>query len=202
MANYKVNSKSKTVSVSGELTEIERNIIAAYITSGYTVKEKRVATAARISNNDILKYFESLGKEAGTTAKTAYENKKKEKKDGKEIGFLGAAKWFKENYYVAYDRLMEEKENNKEKSLERRKKAAEAAKKIYVELAAAAAVAEAEKAVDLEAKKAAKEAAGKYAKETNDIYKAAEAAVKAAKAAAEEVAKAAAEKAKKELEEE
>lgn len=201
MANYKVNSKSKTVSVSGELTEIERNIIAAYITSGYTVKEKRVATAARISNNDILDYFKSLG-EAGTEAKTAYENKKKEKKDGKEIGFLGAAKWFKENYYVAYDRLMEEKENNKEKSLERRKKAAEAAKKIYVELAAAAAVAEAEKAVDLEAKKAAKETAEKYAKETNDIYKAAEAAVKAAKAAAEEVAKAAAEKAKKELEEE
>lgn len=199
MANYKVNSKSKTVSVSGELTEIERNIIAAYITSGYTIKEKRVATAARISNKDILDYFKKIDDKA---AATAYDEKKHEKKDGKEIGFLGAAKWFKENYYVAYDKMMEEKENNKGKSLERRKKAAEAAEAVYVELAAAAAVAEAAEAADLEDKKAAKAAAEKYAKETKDVYKAAEAAKKAADEAAKKVADEAAAKAKADLEKE
>ena len=41
MANYKVNEKSKTISVSGNLTDIERSIISTYISNGYKVKEKK-----------------------------------------------------------------------------------------------------------------------------------------------------------------
>lgn len=172
MANYKVNSKSKTVSVSGDLTEIERSIIAAYITSGYVVKEKRVSTAARVSNKDILKYFEDLNDKK---AAEVYEAKKHEKKDDKEIGFLGAAKWFKENYYNAYDEMMAAKENDKVKTAERRTKAAKAAADAYKEAKAAADKAEKNNAPELAIKKAAADAAEKYAEITKTVAEAVEA---------------------------
>ena len=166
MANYKVNSKSKTVSVSGDLTEIERSIIAAYITSGYVVKEKRVSTAARVSNEDILKYFESINdKEAAGK----YEAKKDEKINGKKIGFLGAAKWFKENYYNAYDEIMAVKEDAENKTAARRTKAAEAAKEAFKDATAARVKAEKNKAPELEIKKAAEKAAESYAKITATV---------------------------------
>ena len=54
MANYKVNEKSKTISVSGALTEIERGIISTYILNGYKVKEKREATAPELATRILL----------------------------------------------------------------------------------------------------------------------------------------------------
>ena len=54
MANYKINEKSKTISVSAELTSVEASIISAYIKNGYTVKEKRASSAARVGDEDIL----------------------------------------------------------------------------------------------------------------------------------------------------
>lgn len=135
MANYKIN-KGKSISVLGELTAIEKDILAAYIKSGYVIKEKRSSSAARISNDDIVGYFQSKMEAAAEDQEqikkindelAAYQAKKKEKRDGKDIGFLGASKWFKESYYEAYDKIMCGKERDFNKSYNRQKKAAKAA---------------------------------------------------------------------------
>ena len=147
MANYKVNEKSKTISVSGTLTEIERTIVSTYITSGYKIKEKRKSTAATVGDDDIIKYFKSQKDDEGNMTAEAeklykeYEAKKDEKmkdKNGKErkSGFLIALKWLKEEHYEIYDVLMEKAEKNPKKTEARRKakadkeaKAAEEAEK-------------------------------------------------------------------------
>lgn len=104
MANYKINEKSKTISVSAELTKIEESIISTYIKNGYSVREKRASSAARVGDEDILAYFDEKKDEAG---KKAYEEQKAKKikdKNGKQrkAGFLVALKWFKDNYEDAY----------------------------------------------------------------------------------------------------
>ena len=76
MANYKINEKSKTISVSAELTKIEESIISTYIKNGYTVKEKRASSAARVGDEDILAYFDEKKDEAG---KAKYEAEKEKK---------------------------------------------------------------------------------------------------------------------------
>jgi hypothetical protein len=150
MANYKVNEKSKTISVSGTLTEIERTIVSTYITSGYKIKEKRKSTAATVGDDDIIKYFQSQVDDEGNMTAEAeklykeYEAKKVEKmkdKNGKErkSGFLIALKWLKEEHYEIYDVLMEKAERDPKKTEARRKakkkKDAEAAKKAAEEAA-------------------------------------------------------------------
>ena len=111
MANYKVNEKSKTISVSGALTEIERGIISTYILNGYKVKEKREATAARVSNEDIIAYFDEKKDAEGKKAYEAEKSKKIKDKNGKEraAGFLVALKWFKTNHAEAYKAIADSK---------------------------------------------------------------------------------------------
>lgn len=111
MANYKVNEKSKTISVSGALTEIERGIISTYILNGYKVKEKRVSTAARVGDDDIIAYFDEQKDAEGKKKYEAEKNKKIKDKNGKErkAGYLVALKWFKENYAEAYKEMAKAK---------------------------------------------------------------------------------------------
>ena len=107
MSNFKVNKKSKTISVSGELTDIERGIISTYILNGYEVKEKRAATAARVSDKDIIAYFEENKDNDGKKAYEAQKEKNITDKNGKErkAGYLVALKWFKVNHKDAYEKI-------------------------------------------------------------------------------------------------
>lgn len=111
MANYTINEKSKSISVSRELTATERSIIATYIAVGYKVKEKRNSTAARVNNDDIINYFDSKKDEAGKKEYEEQKNKTIKDKNGKErtAGFLVAMKWFKENHKDAYEKIKEDK---------------------------------------------------------------------------------------------
>lgn len=111
MANYKVNEKSKTISVSGNLTDIERGIISTYISNGYKVKEKKNTGGSRVGDKDILKWFETNNDTAGKEKYEAEKNKQIVDKNGKErkAGYLVALKWFKENYAEAYKELAAEK---------------------------------------------------------------------------------------------
>lgn len=111
MANYKINEKSKTISVSAELTSVEASIISAYIKNGYTVKEKRASSAARVGDEDILAYFDEKKDEAGKKAYQEQKEKKIKDKNGKQrkAGFLVALKWFKDNYADAYKTITEKK---------------------------------------------------------------------------------------------
>ena len=111
MANFKVNEKSKSISVSGALTEIERGIISTYILNGYKVKEKRASDAARVSDKDICAYFDSQKDEEGKAKYEAKKNEKIKDKNGKErkAGYLVALKWFKENYAEAYQQMAQAK---------------------------------------------------------------------------------------------
>ena len=95
MANYKINQKSKSISVSGVLTETEKEILSTYIKSGYVVREKRQTTAATVKD------------EEGKAKYEAEKSKKKIDKNGKErkAGFLVALKWFKDNYAEAYKEI-------------------------------------------------------------------------------------------------
>lgn len=136
MANYKVNPKSKTISVLGELTELEKSIISTYIAAGYKVREKRESSVVRLKDSRVIEYLDKIindekksekEKEVAIDIKTNYENIKKEKmfdKNGKERyrGFLGASKWLKENHYDTYDAVMEKLENNAEITAKRREK--------------------------------------------------------------------------------
>lgn len=111
MANYKINEKSKTISVSAELTKIEESIISTYIKNGYTVKEKRASSAARVGDEDILAYFDEKKDEAGKAKYEAEKEKKIKDKNGKQrkAGFLVALKWFKDNYADAYKAIAAKK---------------------------------------------------------------------------------------------
>lgn len=112
MANYKVNEKSKTISVFGELTPIEKNILATYIESGYRVREKKEA-ANRIKYADIEVYLKNNKKE---DVLKKFDDKQAEQivdKNGnkRKGGYLVALKWFKENYADIYAAIKEAKEN-------------------------------------------------------------------------------------------
>lgn len=111
MANYKINEKSKTVSVSGPLTEIERGILSTYILNGYKIKEKRATSASRIANVDIENYLKEKNDNATLEAYKAQKEKKIVDKNGKTrtAGFLVALKWFKEKHKDAYDEIAKEK---------------------------------------------------------------------------------------------
>ena len=111
MANYKINEKSKTISVSAELTKIEESIISTYIKNGYTVKEKRASSAARVGDDDIIAYFDEQKDEAGKAKYEAEKAKKIKDKNGKQrkAGFLVALKWFKDNYADAYKAIAAKK---------------------------------------------------------------------------------------------
>lgn len=111
MANYTINEKSKSISVSGELTATERSIIATYIAVGYKVKEKRHSTAARVNDDDIINYFDSKKDEEGKKEYEAQKAKKIKDKNGKErtAGFLVAMKWFKESHKEAYETIQKGK---------------------------------------------------------------------------------------------
>ncbi len=109
--NYTVNEKSKTISVSGELTSIERSIVATYIANGYKAREKRHSTAARIADKDIIAYFDSKKDEAGKKDYEAQKDEYIKDKNGnkRKAGFLVAMKWFKENYADAYNEIQKSK---------------------------------------------------------------------------------------------
>ena len=111
MANFKINEKSKTISVSGALTDIERGIISTYILNGYKVKEKRVSTAAAVGNDDIIAYFDGKSDSKGKEAYEAEKNKVITDKNGKKrkAGYLVALKWFKAEYKEAYEEIVNSK---------------------------------------------------------------------------------------------
>ena len=122
MANYKVNEVSKTICVSGELTAIEKNILATYIASGYRVREKK-ETKKRVGYTDIKVYLKNKEKE---DILAAFDKKAKEKivdKNGKERegGYLVALKWFKENHAEEYNEIKEAKNPKKEEKKEENK---------------------------------------------------------------------------------
>ena len=114
MANYKVNEKSKTIAVFGELTAIETAIISTYIKSGYKVREKRKSDK-RINDTDIKEYFDKVEDKEGLKKYEEQKEIKKADKNGKKrkAGFLGASKWFKENYKDAYKEIADSKKTNK-----------------------------------------------------------------------------------------
>ena len=114
MANYKVNEKSKTIAVFGELTAIETAIISTYIKSGYKVREKRKSDK-RLNDEDIKTYFNKVKDEKGLEKYEEQKEIKKADKNGKmrKAGFLGASKWFRENYKEAYEEITESKKTNK-----------------------------------------------------------------------------------------
>lgn len=108
MANYKVNEKSKRITVSGKLTEIEQQIIGVYLSQGFKVSEK---TKKRIVEADIKSY---LSKNDKKDVIEAFDKKKEAKitdKNGKERkgGYLVALKWFKENHSDLYEAVKKSK---------------------------------------------------------------------------------------------
>ena len=107
MANYKINKKSKSISVSGVLTETEKEILSTYIKSGYVVREKRATNAATVKDDDIIAYFDEKKDADGKAKYEAEKEKKKIDKNGKErkAGFRVALKWFKTNYAEAYEAI-------------------------------------------------------------------------------------------------
>ena len=130
MSNYNVNEKSKTISVSGVLTEVERNIISTYIMNGYKVKEKRKPDSSRIEDQDIINFFKNKKDEAGEKKYLEEKEKQitiaKKTKDGKPIkkkaGFLVALKWFRENYKEDYKKMLEDKKEENKKKKESKQK--------------------------------------------------------------------------------
>lgn len=143
---YKVNEKSKTVSVSGKLTAREREMLSIYVMGGYQIKNKRVSNAHRVSDAEILKYFEVKIKETDGEEKANFEkalneykaikNKKVMCADGVERkgGFLKGLKWFKENHENAYKAIKEddffnEDQINEMKEAEKKKREEEEKKK-------------------------------------------------------------------------
>ena len=114
MANYKVNEKSKTISVSGMLTPIENSIISSYINAGYQIKEKRKVDrdpTIKLTDDDIINYFDSKEDKTGKANYLAQKKTKVKDKNGKlrQGGFFKGLKWFKENYPNAYKALLDSK---------------------------------------------------------------------------------------------
>ena len=125
MANFNVNEKSRTISVEGPLTTLEREIIGTYVMGGYKVKEKRISKVIRLQRKDIEDYLKD------NPLLEEFKKKEKEKtldKNGKlrENGFLKAMSWLKEKHYETYDAIMTEKEDNQETTEKRHEREAKA----------------------------------------------------------------------------
>lgn len=105
MANYKVNKNS--ITILGELTSIEEQIVALYMKQGKKVHEKRKSTAIRVSNDDIVKYFDDKKDETGKAEYEAQKNVMKKDKNGKERkqNVIGAIAWFHNKYPEAYEAI-------------------------------------------------------------------------------------------------
>lgn len=109
MANYKINEKSKKITVSALLSDIEKEIISLYISQGYTVKQK--STTKRVSQEDIIKWFDKKQDTEGLKEFEAQKENKIKDKNGKErkAGYLSAYQWFKTTYPEAIKEIKEEK---------------------------------------------------------------------------------------------
>ena len=125
MANFNVNEKSRTISVEGPLTTLEREIIGTYVMGGYKVKEKRISKVIRLQRKDIEEELKN------NPLMEEFKKKEKEKtldKNGKlrENGFLKAMSWLKEKHYETYDAIMTKKEDNPETTAKRHEREAKA----------------------------------------------------------------------------
>ena len=125
MANFNVNEKSRTISVEGPLTTVEREIIGTYVMGGYKVKEKRISKVIRLQRKDIEEHLKN------NPLLVEFKKKEKEKtldKNGKlrESGFLKAMSWLKEKHYETYDAIMTKKEDNQETTEARHEREAKA----------------------------------------------------------------------------
>lgn len=105
MANFKVNKNS--ITILGELTPEEKEIVKLYIEMGYKVRTKRESTAIRVSNDDIIKYFDDKKDETGKGEYEAQKDVKKKDKNGKERkqNVIGAIAWFHNKYPQAYEEI-------------------------------------------------------------------------------------------------
>lgn len=125
MANFNVNEKSRTISVEGPLTTLEREIIGTYVIGGYKVKEKRISKVIRLQRKDIEEELKN------NPLMEEFKKKEKEKKldkNGKlrENGFLKAMSWLKDEHYETYDAIMTKKEDNPETTKKRHEREAKA----------------------------------------------------------------------------
>lgn len=112
MANYKISEKTKKITVSAQLTPIEKDIILLYMSQGYSVVEK---SNTRVTEQDIVNWFK---KKKDTKGLQEFQAKKEETitdKNGKERkgGYLVALKWFKSKYKTGYKNISDAKKKNK-----------------------------------------------------------------------------------------
>ncbi len=70
MANYKKNDKTKSIIISGTLTEAEQQLVSILVGQGYNLKAKSEGT--RLTKVDILKWFDKKKDKEG---KAAFESK-------------------------------------------------------------------------------------------------------------------------------
>lgn len=92
--NYRVNEKTQTVSIYGELTESEQAIISLYIKQGYTLKPAK--RTPRAGEKDILKWFDNQADEKGKAKFLA---------DKKKDGYLKAVAQFRKEYPKAMEEI-------------------------------------------------------------------------------------------------
>ncbi len=141
-ANFKVNEKTKTVSISGTLTELEKIIVQQYISSGYRLVERRQQSPKQkakfeetrqlaVKDADILKYFEEA---EDTEGRSAYISAKETMitiaRTGRQRkgGTVYAKKWFRENYPEAYEAIKADKAKEAEEAKAEEEAVAEAVK--------------------------------------------------------------------------
>lgn len=70
MANYKKNDKTKSIIISGTLTEAEQQLVSILVGQGQNLKAKSEGT--RLTKVDILKWFDKKKDKEG---KAAFESK-------------------------------------------------------------------------------------------------------------------------------
>ena len=92
--NYRVNQKTKTISIYGELAENEKAVIDLLIKAGYMPKPAE--TKRRVRKADILKWFD---KNNDTKGKETFE------KNITEKGYLKAVPLFKKAFPNAWDEI-------------------------------------------------------------------------------------------------
>ena len=93
--NYRINEKSSTISIYGELSEKEKITVGVYINQGFKLipseKKKR-----RVKKDDILNWFDNNNNSDG---------KAKFEKDIKSYGYLKAVPRFREDYPNAWEEI-------------------------------------------------------------------------------------------------
>lgn len=97
-AKISVNEKTKMVSIKGELSREEKEVVEAYVKAGYKVKPRRKSSVVKITFPDIKAYYNVL-EEIDLGKYIEYKNgeiqpdkETKEKFDKIEDGFLKFAK--------------------------------------------------------------------------------------------------------------